>query len=69
MVADPAVTPVTRPDVETDATAAVLEDQVTGSDRAVPDASRGVADNCVVIPTSTLAVGGVTLTVATTVGP
>jgi hypothetical protein len=68
MVAGPTETPVTRPDVETDAIPVALDDHVTGSESALPDASRGVADSCVVCPTATFADGGVTLTLATAGG-
>jgi hypothetical protein len=48
---DPLATAVTRPDVETDATATSLDDQVTGCpDIALPFWSFTVAVNCEVSP-------------------
>src|SRR5437867_2629943 len=69
IVADPAPTPVTRPLPLTLATAVLLLVQLTvRPDSGVPFASFGVATSCTVPPTETLAVAGVTSTVATGTG-
>src|SRR6266566_7183700 len=66
IVAEPVATPVTTPLAETVATAALVVPHVTTRPpRAVPFASFGVAVNCVVAPTLTLAVVGLTVTEAT----
>src|SRR5437764_12442102 len=69
MVAEPAATPVTSPLPFTVATAVLLLDQVTTRpDNGLPFASFGVAVSCTVRPIVTLAVGGVTVTLATGTG-
>src|SRR5439155_16115497 len=69
MVAEPAVAPVTRPLLVTLATLVLLLDQLTvRPDNGVPFASFGVAVTCTAPPTGTLAVAGVTSTVATGTG-
>src|SRR6266852_4973549 len=69
MVAEPAATPVTRPLLVTLATLVLLLDQLTTRpDSGFPFASFGVAVSCTVPPTVTLAVAGVTSTVATGTG-
>src|ERR1041384_330266 len=66
MVAEPALPPVTRPLAFTVATAMLLLDQVMLRPVSVfPDASLVTAESCVVAPTNTLAVAGLTLTEAT----
>jgi hypothetical protein len=66
IVAVPAATPVTMPVLETVATEVGLDCQVTGRLVSAPPAeSFGVAVSCTVPLTPTLAVAGVTLTVAT----
>ena len=69
IVAEPAATPETRPVALTFATAVLLLDQDTvRPDNGLPFASLGVAVNCTVPPTGTLAVAGLTLTEATGTG-
>src|SRR5947208_7893360 len=66
IVAVPGVTPVTSPALVTVATDVLLLDQVTARpESAAPFASLGVAVNWTVCPAWTVAVGGVTSTVAT----
>jgi hypothetical protein len=66
IVAVPAPTAVTRPLPDTVATALLSDAQVTVRPvRRVPPASRVVAVNCWVLPTTTLAVAGLTVTLAT----
>lgn len=66
MVAVPAETPVTTPVPDTLAMFVALEDHVTTRPvRTLPDASVVVAPNETVLPTSIVAVDGVTATVAT----
>jgi hypothetical protein len=66
MVAVPAATPVTSPLPLTVAAALLLVAQVTTRPvSAFPAESRGVAVSCTVAPTATLAVPGLTATVAT----
>jgi len=66
LVTEPAATAVTSPLPLTVATAALLLDQVTTAPvSAVPFASLGVAVNCTVCPTDTLADAGLTVTDAT----
>jgi hypothetical protein len=66
IVAVPAATPVTSPLPLTVATADALVAQVTTRPvSAFPTESRGVAVSCTVAPTPTLAVAGLTVTVAT----
>src|SRR2546421_5170979 len=66
IVAVPAPTPVTSPVAVTLATPALLLVHVTARPvRARPNESFGVALSCTVPPTGTLAVAGLTLTVAT----
>src|SRR5439155_57929 len=66
MVAGPAATPVTSPLPFTVANAVALLDQVTTRPgRGVPFASLGVAVSWTVLPASTLAEAGVTVTEAT----
>src|SRR2546428_57365 len=66
MVAEPTVTPVTRPLELTVATEVLLLDQVTvRPDSGFPFASLGVARSCTVCPTWIAAVAGLTLTEAT----
>ena len=66
IVARPAPLPVTRPVVLTVAIEALLLDHViVRPDSVLPLASFGVAVSCTVCPTSRLAAGGVTATVAT----
>jgi hypothetical protein len=69
IIADPADAAVTSP-VEFTVAAAVLSDaQVTVRPvRVVPPASLIVVVNCCVLPTATVAVGGLTVTVATSIG-
>jgi hypothetical protein len=63
IVAEPTATPVTRPALLTLATLGLPLAQVTTRPlNGAPAASRGVADNCVVAPTCTLAEAGVTVT-------
>ena len=69
MVTEPAATPVTRPDAETEAIALLLELHVIV--RPVSTlllASRVTAESCTVAATWTLAVAGETVTVATGAG-
>ena len=66
IVADPAATAVTRPPAETVATAGALLDHVmTRPLSTLPAESFVVALSCAVPPTTTLAVAGATVTVAT----
>src|SRR5207247_9887014 len=66
IVAEPAATPLANPLAETVAMAALLVPHVTTRPpRAVPFESFGVAVNCVVAPTVSLAVAGLTVTEAT----
>src|ERR671924_528428 len=66
IVAVPAATPVTRPVADTVATAALELDQVTARpESGLPLTSLAVAVSCTVWLATTLAVVGVTLTVAT----
>jgi hypothetical protein len=66
IVAVPCAFPVTSPDPLTPATVLALELQVTVRPvSAFPAESRGVAVSCTVAPTATLAVPGLTATVAT----
>src|SRR5436309_7880299 len=66
MVAEPTVTPVTRPLELTVATEVLLLDQLTvRPDSGLPLASLGVAVSCTVEPTDTVAEAGATLTEAT----
>src|SRR3989449_7042207 len=66
MVAEPAATPVTRPLPVTAATTVLLLAQVTDRPlNGAPVESSGVAVNCTVCATATLAAVGVTATVAT----
>src|SRR2546430_438613 len=66
IVAEPGVTPETSPELITVATDVLLLDQVTARpERAAPFASLGVAVSWTVCPAWTVAVGGVTSTVAT----
>src|SRR5437762_14358456 len=66
IVAGPAATPVTSPLPFTVANAMASLDQVTARpERGVPFASFGVAVSWTVVPASTLADAGVTVTVAT----
>jgi len=66
IVAEPVATPVTTPLAETVATAALLVPHATTRPlRAVPFASFGVAVNCVVVATVTVAAAGLTITEAT----
>src|SRR5207244_6019788 len=66
IVAEPGVTPETRPLLLTVATAVLELDHVTvRPESGVPPASLGVAVSCTVWPASTAAEGGVTSTVAT----
>src|SRR5207249_2965139 len=66
IVADPAVTPRTRPLLFTVATLVLPLCQVTGRPlNRLPLASLGVAVNCTVCPTVTLGVAGLTATDAT----
>src|SRR5437879_12851949 len=66
IVAVPAATPVTRPPVDTAATAGALDAQVTDRpDSGVPVASRGVAVTWSGWPTSMPAETGLTVTDAT----
>ena len=63
MVAEPAVTPLTRPVLVTVATLVLLDVHVTARpDSALPLASLGVAVSCTVWPCGTLADAGLTLT-------
>src|SRR2546429_7312918 len=69
IVAEPGVTPETRPLLLTVATAVLELDHVTvRPERGAPLASFGVAVSCTVWPACTDAVGGVTSTVATGTG-
>ena len=63
----PGLRPVTRPDEETEATAAsaVLHSKARSSSR-VPPASWAVAASCTACPESTVVLGAVTMTVAVT---
>ena len=63
MVAVPAVTPVTKPDALTVATAVLLDDQVTFWSEAFDGAT--VAVSCCVKPAAMLAVVGLTETPVT----
>src|SRR5690349_301538 len=66
MVAEPAATPVARPLASTVAIAELLLAQVTTRPpSAVPQASSGIATNCVVPPSDVVAVAGNTTTDAT----
>jgi hypothetical protein len=66
MVAGPAVSPLTRPEAETVATLALLEDQVTVRPvRTLLLASRVVADSCTFAPACTVGDAGETETDAT----
>jgi len=66
IVAGPAATPVTMPLISTEATAgALLAHVTTRAISALPIESLGVAVNCTVCPTGTLAVAGATATDAT----
>jgi hypothetical protein len=65
----PTDTPVTSPDPLTDAMADEAELHVTGVESALPLASRGVADSCSDLPTSTAATVGATVIDATVGGP
>src|SRR5256885_14479414 len=66
MVVDPAATPVTPPLALTVATLVLPLDHVTVRPvSTLPAASLSVAVSCTVLPASTLAGGGVTVTVAT----
>jgi hypothetical protein len=66
IVTDPGATPVTNPALDTVATPTSELAQVTVRPAsAAPPASRGVTDSCVVPPTVTEAVSGVTATLAT----
>src|SRR5207249_6850785 len=69
IVADPGVTPDTRPPLLTVATAVLELDHVTvRPESGVPPASLGVAVSCTVWPACTEAEGGVTSTDATGTG-
>src|SRR5439155_20304500 len=69
MLAAPAATPETNPPPLTVATPALSLAQVTARPvRGAPVESSGVAVNCVVCPTETLAVAGATTTEATGTG-
>src|SRR6266699_3056049 len=63
MLAEPGATPVATPVALTVATAGAAEDHVMMRlMRIVPAESNGVAENALVLPTDTVAVGGVTVT-------
>src|SRR6266550_483248 len=66
VIGPPTAAPVTRPVAETVAIVGSLEAQATGrSVRGFPAASRVIAESCTVVPRTTAAVAGVTLTDAT----
>src|SRR3989442_7059506 len=69
IVANPAAPPVTSPVALTEARAASLVAQVTDRPESrLPAESRSVAVSCSICPISTLAVAGLTVTVATGAG-